>query len=95
MSRRPTRSVNRMLLAGCIAGCILVSSTVRARAGRGKQRPEQSPAAASSAPRPTSPSPAPPTLDWHAIHGTFYRRHWGVDIFGVRLVSSGSMLEFR
>jgi hypothetical protein len=34
-------------------------------------------------------------LAWHASQGFRYQREWGVDIVGVRLVSSGEMLEFR
>lgn len=32
--------------------------------------------------------------DWHAKEGMFYKRNWGVDIIGVRVVSSGWMLRF-
>lgn len=31
---------------------------------------------------------------WQARHGTFFRRNWGVEIVGVRRVSSGLMLRF-
>jgi hypothetical protein len=32
--------------------------------------------------------------DWHARHGLSFQRNWGVDIVGVRRVSSGLMLRF-
>lgn len=31
---------------------------------------------------------------WQARHGLFFRRNWGVEIVGVRRVSSGLMLRF-
>ena len=33
--------------------------------------------------------------DWTTRHNHYYKRNWGVDIIGVRLVSSGMMLAFR
>ena len=32
--------------------------------------------------------------DWHARRGPYFQRNWGVDIVGVRRVSSGLMLRF-
>jgi hypothetical protein len=32
---------------------------------------------------------------WAAANGTYLKRTWGVDVVGVRLVSSGWMLEFK
>ena len=45
---------------------------------------------------------APPALakttiqseSWHAKEGMYYKRNWGVDVVGVRVVSSGWMLRF-
>jgi hypothetical protein len=34
------------------------------------------------------------TASWQARHGQFYRRNWGVEIAGVRRISSGLMLRF-
>lgn len=55
----------------------------------------------------TTPRPTPPprrrakprgkrdtASAWHARHGLFFQRNWGVDIVGVRRVSSGLMLRF-
>ncbi len=32
---------------------------------------------------------------WHTFHSAYIKRKWGVDVVGVRLVASDSMLEFR
>ena len=83
------RSTKSMLLAEFFAGSILILSTVSA------QNPVKS-----SPPPPTS-SPANSTAEapasaanWHAMNSTYYKRKWGVDVVGVRLVSSGAMLRF-
>ncbi len=34
------------------------------------------------------------TASWHAQHGLYFQRNWGVDIVGVKRVSSGMMLRF-
>jgi hypothetical protein len=34
------------------------------------------------------------TASWQARHGQFFRRNWGVEIIGVRRISSGLMLRF-
>lgn len=51
---------------------------------------------------PAQRTPAPPEASasaavaaWRTFQGPYYRRRWGVDIVGVHLVSSGSMVEFR
>jgi hypothetical protein len=33
--------------------------------------------------------------NWHARNGLYYKRNWGVEIIGVKPVSSGYMLAFR
>jgi hypothetical protein len=33
--------------------------------------------------------------EWFARHNLYYKRNWGIDIIGVRPVSSGQMLTFR
>jgi hypothetical protein len=33
--------------------------------------------------------------DWRARQGLYYKRNWGVEIIGVKPVSSGSMLSFK
>jgi hypothetical protein len=53
--------------------------------------------------KPNQPGPAPAkscaeapasAANWHAMNATYYKRKWGVDVVGIRLVSSGSMLRF-
>jgi hypothetical protein len=40
-------------------------------------------------------APAPVSSgNWHAREGVYFQRTWGVDIVGVKRVSSGYMLEF-
>jgi hypothetical protein len=44
----------------------------------------------------TAPRTAASTsADWHARQGLYYKRNWGVEIIGVKPVSSGYMLAFR
>jgi len=38
---------------------------------------------------------APSATDWHARQGLYYKRNWGVEVIGVKPVSSGYMLAFR
>lgn len=37
----------------------------------------------------------PPPRNWHLREGLRFKRNWGVDIEGVKVVSSGYMLAFR
>ncbi len=69
-----------MLLAGLLASSMLLSSALAQTTGQ-------------AALPTTTPVPETPAT-WHARHDTFFRRNWGVDIVGVRYVSSGMMLEF-
>ncbi|MDB6162018.1 MAG: putative transrane protein [Gammaproteobacteria bacterium] len=39
--------------------------------------------------------PAPSPSRWNSGPGQFYRRNWGVEVVGVKPVSSGYMLAFR
>jgi hypothetical protein len=52
-------------------------------------------APAAEAPSPSAPASAAGSGEWHRRHGLYYRRNWGVDIIGVKPVSSGYMLSFR
>ena len=47
----------------------------------------------SSAHAETKPDPRS-SAAWHARRGLYFKRNWGVDIVGVRPVSSGYMLRF-
>jgi hypothetical protein len=48
---------------------------------------------AAGQPAPASASPSANAV-WHARYSDRYKRSWGVDIAGVRVVSSGYMLRF-
>ena len=39
--------------------------------------------------------PAPSATDWRARQSLYYKRNWGVEIIGVKPVSSGFMLAFK
>ena len=38
---------------------------------------------------------ARPSSNWHGREGLYFQKNWGIDIVGVRRLSSGYMLEFR
>jgi hypothetical protein len=38
---------------------------------------------------------APTSAEWRSRQGLYYKRNWGVEIIGVKPVSSGLMLAFR
>ena len=68
-------------------------------AAQENQDPKPSPAASSAgsataAEQKDTTSPASAASAWHARQGSFYKRNWGVDIIGVKAVSSGSNLRF-
>jgi hypothetical protein len=71
--------------------------------GNAQQNPAQpespvstsTPASANVAAAPVKPASKPSSsANWHAIDSTYYKRKWGVEIIGVRLVSSKGMLRF-
>ncbi len=74
-----------VLLAALLAGCSATPvGSAQADEGMNHQgKPAQSPAA------------APASGSWHAREGVLYQRNWGVDVVGVRRVSSGYMLLFE
>jgi hypothetical protein len=39
--------------------------------------------------------PAPSAANWRMRQGQYYKRNWGVEIIGVKPVSSGTMLSFK
>jgi len=39
--------------------------------------------------------PGSPSAEWRARQGLYYKRNWGVEIIGVKPVTSGYMLAFR
>ena len=59
--------------------------------------PVAAPAAPETAPTPQTLALAQTqtSMDWHARQGLYYKRNWGVEVIGVKPVSSGYMLSFR
>jgi hypothetical protein len=51
--------------------------------------------AASDGTMPTALNQDAPNRSWHLREGLRFKRNWGVDIEGVKVVSSGYMLAFR
>jgi len=43
----------------------------------------------------SQPNVSASVSSWHTFHSAYIKRKWGVDVVGVRLVASDSMLEFR
>jgi hypothetical protein len=87
VSNRSRKRTKYMLLAS------LLASSMFAFAGEPQLKQEAQKPASSTAPLKPSNAPAS-TTNWHAFEGGYYKRKWGVDVVGVRLVSSGSMLRF-
>lgn len=74
--------MNVRTVAFAVAGCLMIAVAARiadAEAG---------------APSPVALPDAPSGSVWHARYAERYKREWGVDIVGVRRVSSGYMLRF-
>ncbi len=95
MSKKSTRSTKVMLLAGLLAGSIVVSMA-RTQAAQGKQEAGQATLAGS----PSAPSPKPGTsasfssARRSARGDAFYKQVWGIDNVVVRETSSGLMVRF-
>jgi hypothetical protein len=83
-----------MLLAGILASSIVVSASRTAAVQTTEKSVQTRPPDSSPPPPKTAPGPDP-RISWHEREGVLYKRNWGVDIIGVHLVASGSMLEFR
>ena len=82
----------RMLLAFSIAGSSF--ATTLAQSGAAGTVPARS-GAQPVLSVPATASAALANRAWRMRNATYYERDWGVDIVGVRLVTSGHMLEFR
>ena len=64
------------------------AATAKALAEQGKAgKASEAPSAAHSS--------EPSAAVWHQRHDDYFRRNWGIEILGVRHVSSGYMLEFK
>jgi hypothetical protein len=97
MSDNSTKRRKAVLLAGFLASGIVVSTALAQAAHGGEKLGEaRSPAsspAASAAPAP-APLPSLPAATRSVSQDAFYKHWWGVEILGVRAVSSGLMLRF-
>lgn len=81
--------VQRMLLAGILASSFAASACFAQGADAPPVARQQ---LASAAPAVLS---APSAVDWRARQSLYYKRNWGVEIIGVKPVSSGYMLSFK
>jgi hypothetical protein len=73
---------------GLLAGFFLAAG------GAPEARGEEKPVLAVAARPAAKPKALKPEADWHVRRGTALQRSWGVDVVGVRRVSSGLMLRF-
>jgi len=72
--------LEKILLSGLLAGSLILAPGLA-----------QPTTVSNSGSGPASPSAA----DWRARQGLYYKRNWGVEIIGVKPVSSGYMLSFK
>jgi hypothetical protein len=88
-----SRNAKRMLRAGFLAGSMLVLTIASAQDG---SKASASPNSLSLPSSPTNSSVQSPAsaANWHGMQASYYKRKWGVDIVGVRIVASGAMLRF-
>jgi hypothetical protein len=82
----PTTMVKATLLATFLATCAFASASF-AQAKTGQTGSAASPAASVAATQTAN--------EWRARQGLYFKRNWGVEIIGVKPVSSGYMLAFR
>lgn len=95
MSDLANDSKEAALLTGLLAGCLAIAaicSPVNV-ALAGELSPSQPKAA--SAPSDKLALAAPSSANWRTRQGLYFKRNWGVEIVGVKPVSSGYMLAFR
>ena len=78
-----------MLVAGILAGSVCASEASAQAIAAIVPSTSQQVATA------TSPDTLPSTADWRARQGLYYKRNWGVEIIGIKPVSSGFMLAFK
>jgi hypothetical protein len=79
------------LLAGLLAGGFVISTACAEPSSAGLANGVES---ATSAP-PAKVALAQTSTNWRARQGLYYKRNWGVEIIGVKPVTSGYMLAFR
>lgn len=85
------RGISTTVLVGLLTLGVARASLARAdEADEGSVVVRPEPKKRRSKPR-TRPETA---ASWHARRGLYFQRNWGIDILGVRRVSSGLMLRF-
>ena len=85
----------RMRLAGIQASSFCIS-TFAAQVAAAPDAPAQSAPLQLAAAIPAAVAvPSLSATDWRARQGLYYKRNWGVEIIGVKPVSSGYMLAFK
>src|SRR5258708_697802 len=88
MTKTRNRTSLQMLLA------VVFASSIASPAAISQAAPGAAPAPAEAS-QPGASSAAISAEAWRMRESTFFQRNWGVEIVGVRMVSSGHMLEFR
>ncbi len=88
MSRAIPRRLTQAVLAFALAG---ITAAARAQdLPHGPRVARATPPRAAAGARAPAETPA----TWHAHHGLYFERNWGIDVVGVHPVSSGLMLRF-
>ena len=91
MFTKSTQFIKAHLLAGFLAITVICSSALPPQSSDAESAPKAPPAK----PAPNQTSPAAAISAWRTFEAPYFKRKWGVEIVGVRAVSSGSMIEFR
>ena len=86
-------SDQRMLLVAFLAGGMLFGTAPRGWSQNHSAQPAASRPQTAASPD-SSNSASTSSGTWHALQSPYYKRKWGVDVIGVRIVSSGEMLRF-
>ncbi|WP_176067853.1 hypothetical protein [Anaeromyxobacter diazotrophicus] len=82
-------------LGAALRASLLAAALAGAAAQAGEPAAGAPPAGGQARPRPPRATAAAEAARWHARHGHYFERNWGVDVVGVRRVSSGYMLRFN
>ena len=88
MRRRSLRGIATTLLVLLTVSGVDVSVVWGEEVQQGRSVIRRAPKARRSKTKPET------AASWHARRGLFFERNWGVDIVGIRRVSSGVMLRF-
>ena len=83
MQQRQSHFSSRVRFAGLLSACVFCSL-----AGVQVVAQQEAPAWVAQTTRQSA-------AEWRSRHGLYYKRNWGVEIIGVKPVSSGFMLAFK